>query len=176
MKESRQQVFETRLKSIKRKKNREKNLQKRINDALQYRDKSASTYFIRYTELQADLKNYDNNTAQLDFVSLFDELEGDFNYGLKGGVFLDNPKSIEDIDNKQSGVYLLYDVDALLVYVGESVCIKKRVKQHINKKEVYKIGLLFCKKELRKALEMFVISTRFPILNSQTNPIFQDLI
>lgn len=176
MKQSRQQVFETRLNSIERKKNREENLQKRISYALQYREKNESTYILRSTEIRADIKNYDNSSAKIDFVSLFDELENDFNYGLKGGLFLDKAKFIKDINANESGVYLLYDVDGLLIYVGESICLKKRVKQHLNKKGVYKIGLLYCEKKLRKALEMYVISTRLPILNSQTNPIFQDFI
>jgi len=176
MKQSRQQVYETRLKSIKRKDNREKKLQDKLWYALQYREEHESKYILRSSILREDVKNYDTTTAKIDFTLLFDELEGDFNFGLKGAMFLENIKSIKDVDDKQSGVYLLYDVDGLLIYIGESICVKKRVKQHLSKRDVFKIGILFCKKEMRKALEMYAISTRLPVLNSQTNPIFQDLI
>ena len=107
MKQSIQQVYETRLKSIKRKDNREKKLQDKLCYALQYREKHESKYILRSSILREDIKNYDTTTAKIDFTSLFDELDSDFNFGLNGAMFLENIKSIKDIDDKLSGVYLL---------------------------------------------------------------------
>lgn len=102
------------------------------------------------------------------FSNLHTTLEENKFKGFMGSTYLNDIKSLKEIDNDTSGVYLLYDIDDILLYVGESNCVRKRVRQHQSKYDIYRVGILFCEKKYKRALEVFVISNQLPLHNSET--------
>ena len=107
------------------------------------------------------------------FSLLHTDLEDNNYYGFQGSLYLSDVSQLKDIEEGQCGVYMLYDIDDVLLYVGESTCMKQRVRQHLSKYDVFRVGLLFCQKKFRKALETFVISTQVPLHNSETRCFYQ---
>ena len=107
------------------------------------------------------------------FSQLHTILEEEKFIGFMGSTYLNDTKSIKDIKEDTSGVYLLYDINDVLLYVGESNCVKKRVKQHQSKYDIHRVGILFCEKKYKRALELFVISNQLPLHNSETKCFYE---
>jgi hypothetical protein len=66
---------------------------------------------------------------------------------------------------KSSGIYFLFD-DDLLIYIGRSINIKRRLMQHHVFKEHYQIWCIFISNPFRlEATERFLIQLIQPIEN-----------
>ena len=77
-----------------------------------------------------------------------------------------NPFDLTKIQNKSIiGIYFLWDID-IIVYIGQSIDICKRITEHRkNKKFSHYSYIECCKKDLNK-LESSYIKTYNPMLNT----------
>jgi hypothetical protein len=67
-----------------------------------------------------------------------------------------------------SGVYFLYR-DDVLVYVGESLCVRTRLLNHPHRRHVNRCSVIECDKSQRKRLEAFYIGVLNPRWNRESS-------
>lgn len=66
------------------------------------------------------------------------------------------------------GVYFLYEAE-VLVYVGESLCVRARLMNHDHRRIVTHFSVIECDRLQRKRLEAFYIGVLNPRLNKESS-------
>jgi hypothetical protein len=80
------------------------------------------------------------------------------------------PTSVADaiaLATSSSGVYFFYQ-QGICVYIGESIDIKNRLRNHEHLKQIDAVGVIYCDSKQRKRLECFYIGLLNPERNEQS--------
>lgn len=72
-----------------------------------------------------------------------------------------------DLLPNRPGVYFFWE-GGFVIYVGESVNLKKRLCGHEHKSDTRRVSFIECDKSQRRRLEAFYIGVLDPVLNSES--------